>query len=326
MLQAFHRPIRESASIRSALSRPSLVVIACVMLSAMTAPPIAADDDPQLKVIRDGYVRSITSIRNVWCRYEIRREPANPKGQLFGPKRVMAEWATEGDNYHFSFCPIPAENEAEIPYRPTWWESTDGKDFWTLQYIDEGKIDYALKRQLKDGTWSMRGKPSPGQFLGLYFNVGKYNKRGLTLQSILKTVPVKLGSVETIEGHQCWRVDFDYPGESPEHDIPMTVFFDRSANYLPRRLIQHSTSGGDPAIRTILEFSTFKSPDGESVYFPVKMLEEHPVGISRIKVLQVKLNEKLPETLYRPQLPEGVEVYDLDNASDVEALRLRRRR
>lgn len=320
MLKALHHPIRELVTILSAFSRPSLVVITFLMLSPLTVRRVAADDDPQLKVIHDGYVQTITSIRNVWCRYEVLQEPTNPNRKFLAPKRVICEWAIDGEKYHFSFTGFPRETEAGIHRRP-YWESTDGKYFWSLQYTDQDKIDHAIKKQLRDGTWrgQVRDHIPPGQFLGLYFTAGKPR---LTLQSILEKVPLTFGGKETIDGHECWRVDFDYPGAAS--DIPMTVFFDPTVNFLPRRLIQHSTSGGDPRIRTVVKFAKMKDGEGQTVYFPWEMRNEDSSTLSRIKILQVQLNEKLPDTLYRPQLPEGVEVVDLDKASDAEALRRKR--
>lgn len=310
----FTRTVRLSCFLPS---RFSLTVAAFLIVSAISVRPTAADDEAQLEVIRDGYVQAFTSIRNVWCRYEERVDLSKRMREIDVPKARIWEWATEGEKYHYSS--IPAETDAGTHYGP-YWESTDGKDFWKLEYNEQDEIDRALKKKLTEGTWRMRGRVTPGQFLGLYFNVGKYNTRGLTLQSILETVPLTFGGQETIDGHECWQVDFAYPGESSEYEVPMTVFFDPAANYLPRRLIQYSTSGGDPLIRTVLKFSEVKDGDGRSIYFPTKMQNEHPLSLSRVQVLDVKVNEKLSPTLYRPRIPRNVILYDLDDQRSVQAL------
>lgn len=294
------------------LNRSVLMSFALTSVFAFDFDLLQAQDQ-ELATIRDGYVRTMTTLQNVLCDYEVEFIPPE-EGFLNIPKQRQWTWAFEGSKWHLS-CQQTIRPEGNVASASL--NSVDGEFQWWIKHVDST----VRRKSHDDGYYSIQIFESPGRILGMYFNIGKYQVPDLTIQNLLNEKNANIKGKESIDGHECWRIDFKYPGREPEHDVPMTVWLDPDAGFLPRRLHDF-----EDQTTTVTKFRRVSSADGgESIPFPETVLFESPLGNRKLTVTALTINSELPQTLFRPKVPLGYRFYDLDDARQLDALRNRAR-
>ena len=298
-------------------NRARQLVLGSIILAIGYSPALA--DDATLERIRSGYVQSVTSWRAVWTRCQqkktysdqMRSDPRFAEKVKQGARGALVDWAVDGEMFHVSYRRPGGESVS--------WFSYDGKTTWTLDYTDDGEIKRVRKRRLETKTDAgLTRNVNPGRFLGLYFNVGPTLGRGVALKSLLKTEPLTLVGQEEAEGASCWNVEFAYPSTDANVSLPVRVWFDPAHGYLPRRTTLEC-NGQMVGTSRVVRFREISSGD-QVVSFPSEMVEEHPLETRRLTLLEIKLDDDVPDDLFRPPLPRGIPVYDLDDERSADQL------
>ncbi|RLS52301.1 MAG: hypothetical protein DWH91_17090 [Planctomycetota bacterium] len=266
--------------------------------------------EESLEQIVTQYKQSFEAIQSIDCRYEI-EYPLPPElepGRSY-PRLTTSHWAVEGRKSgieHFSAI-FPSGNQF-----PGSVESYDGAHVWNL---DHRKRRLFFQDDPAEYADNLKSCFTPGQILGHYFTAGRLQLPHLNLVTLLSTDRARLVGPDQVGEHACWRIDFPYPGIAAQNDLPMTVWLDPQHGHLPRRLKDFSYRQ--------TEVLKFQRVEAEGAWFPWEIQFKVNQELQILRVQSVAINKPIASTVFRPALPQGYELIDLDNEAAMRAVRKR---
>jgi hypothetical protein len=319
--------------------RPALAAGILLILCAQSATQTCLGADVALEEVRAGYVQTVTSMPRIWTRCLSKKTVPEEMARLMakGSSRsadsfsfdgAIVEWATDGLKSHYRFHGGARPDGS--PLKPNWF-SCDGTRVWTLEYSkpeERGELQYAKHQSLTTRTDSaLRIEDTPGKWLGLYFGISEQQQSGASLVTLLQSGDPRLVGPEEIDGHLCYRVEMLFPSARPGDTLPVTAWFDPQVGYLPRRISNDFNGSSPPSDYRVLSFREVAvNNTGQTVWFPERMMIERKASNNRIvstddlTLLEVRINEPLAGDLFRPKVPAGIPVFDLDRESEVQRL------
>jgi hypothetical protein len=324
-------------SLLAGCSRPAVAASLLLIVFAQPAPPSCFGADVTLEEIRAGYIQTVTSMPRIWTRCTWKQEIPKDRAELLakefsqpvaalGFEGVSVDWAIDGVRSHY-YAHGGTKPDGR-PRKPDWF-SCDGKRVWTLEYSDteDGYVVlYAKHQSLATYTDSaLRMKHTPGKWLGLYFSISEQQQSGASLRTLLHKDDTRLIGPEVIDGQTCYRVEMVYPSAQSGESLPVTAWFDPQVGYLPQMISNDFNGSAPPSDYRVLSFRQIPlGTDGQTMWLPDHMLIERRnsrdtiLSKNELTLLEIKINEPLAGDLFRPKLPRGLPVFDLDDPADVQ--------
>jgi len=223
----------------------------------------------------------------------------------------IVTWATDGQRFHNSFHDRDRPDSG--PKDAYDGLSYDGKTTWQLRPKvgrPSNEIDCVVKQALRTATdTQLRLATTPGRWLGLYFSMSRKSQTGVSLLELFNNASTTSHGTELVGSIECQKVGFtiDRPIGGT---IPITVWFDPTAGYLPRRILFEK----DEVDLAVEHFKRIDSPDAKPVWFPEHMSLTHPsVNVKDELLLRsIQVGGNLPQNLFAPSIPPGVPVFEVD--------------
>ena len=280
---------------------------------------VLADALPPTKdAVRRHVHEYLSSIQSIHVKYQhwttVWPDEKKHDGEC-GPQLI--EWAEQGDMKLLKQGSFP---EPGLPSMVSFM-SFDGRHGFQVIYRPESANEIqSIHRTPQVNEFYQASKSfSPAVFSGQRCP----NLSGSMLDFIDSPGTSVVGS-EMIDGAVCVHLNsLDSRGESGI-GLAVDVWLDVDMDWLPRRVIMkilESNSGiakrfrGTERRYEISEFAEVTDAlVGTSRKFPQVMRHIAPDGSMRLIVTDAHINSRLPESLFRPEMPKGTLVYDGDQA------------
>lgn len=280
----------------------SLVVLWC--------DPLVAE--VRLIEVRAGYEQSLAQMDSWWVKYIAKQtslvsvHPENI-GKTF---EFEVEWAIDGNRALLRHELLPDR-------RLRGFRVTDGIKTWLYSYqpgVTRENTVWTRPFQQDDvqGYWT--GGYEYLTFmenLGVCFGYDNHSFGDENLSSLLarsQAVPQR----EDLDDIECWRVDLEpLQRDGDEWDVRLRAWFDPRAGFLPRQIeVSNPEPGRQPSLRRIERFQKVETASG-TFWFPMQWSRESSLGIDEFRVIAFRFNEPLDAALFKPKIPDGVEVAPL---------------
>ena len=295
------------------LGQPRFLVYRWLFLLAtvlLATPCARADEAASLDEVRDRYAESLNALLPLWTlcewsQYPASKEFAEGPGALEPREGTLVEWAVDGDKWHFS-------HSSPLSKR---WMAYDARSVWELAYDKEDKQAILAAEKYSLSTRSdfvLRIGPTVGQWIGLYIGINDDKQSGATLRHMLNDDSAEWVGEEDVGGHACIRIELMYPTPGGER-LPLTAWLDPSAGYLPRRIQKRFYPGGQPEEILVDTFLKLDAGNGSFPFIPQEMRRTTRTTTNVLRLIDVKFGESQDQDLFRPVLPAGVPVFDMEN-------------
>lgn len=275
----------------------------------------AAAQDVTLDEIRAGYSQTIASLGSLWVRYRRIIDIDSSKEHLARGSQTENEWAFDGRRYlHRYHGQFSRGGERVLPQH----SCSDGRTTWVFRYARDADgqvfLDSVWQRPILeiDGKrlWSDLASRTFVPDLGLQINYTGHSIGHETVPSLLQKDSAELTGMEEVDGVPCWHVDLGrHRGPSDPRVVSVDAWFDPAAGWLPRQTIvgDDQTPGEQRIVHRYVRVETAVGP----CWFPEVC--ERIIGTTRyrLEVQDLKINEDLPDSVFRPEIPEGTRVVDI---------------
>ncbi len=292
-----------------------LFISVCLLCALASSERLMAED-ARLAELRAGYIQTVTSLSPVWTRCLWNRtfkasKPEEARPSLGDPSGVMLDWAQDGRRFHY-------QEQGGGPTERPKWISCDGPSVWSLGYEkleERHELTHVMRQSLETATdWEVRCHRSPANWLGLYFNISPQQQTGATLATLLKQAEGVEVVDDEVDGHPCWKVELPFKTARPGEIFPVAAWFDPQAGYLPRQILPKFSVTGFSDVYRVQSFRQVTQEGVKPVlWFPERMTVENRLAVDELALQDVKFGDPLELNLFRPEVPKGVQVYDLDD-------------
>jgi hypothetical protein len=293
-----------------------LIIIFFVIADGLWFPSCALGFEETLEKVRAGYVQSISSMRSISSRSSLFRVGKNK----FVPdmKNVKVDWDVDGRRFALH---IYAQEGSVSSMSPVWL-SYDGQLIWSVNYQQLDGIfrpDVVVTHSLRTATdGTLRIHRTPGQWLGVYFNISESQQSGSSLESMLNSSTATFAGEESVNDNACYRVDCEFVTSRPGETLPVSVWLDPSVGFLPRRIETEFNIGQPKQQYTVLGFrQVFVDDLDRRLWFPTEMAYEDKLCSDKLVVDFVSMSPQ-NKSAFRPQVDSSVSVVNAEDSAAVK--------
>uniref|UniRef100_A0A7C2JYQ8 Uncharacterized protein n=1 Tax=Schlesneria paludicola TaxID=360056 RepID=A0A7C2JYQ8_9PLAN len=288
--------------------RTSLLAAACLLVSG-TLPDRISAQVPEFNVVRGGYLESVAGLQSFDCQFRIERTFSEPESRnndgVFAAMDVRLLQQGEQQARQIDYY----NNRGELLTRA--WTGFDGRRFASWEDAagsleDKRHLPFGyVKQQPINSLWTLE---SIDCLLGMNLSTGK-----LSLKQLFEQPEGRVVGWRNIAGQRCVEVAFPelpiFPDRPQVHRMQVTAWHDPAMGYLPRQIVVRS---GDKADKGTFPVWTYRTEDFREVAddagtmhrFPSRGVLESDLGVARITVTTVRINERLPTESFAPKFPD----------------------
>jgi hypothetical protein len=278
--------------------------------------------------IRAGYEQSIAMMDSWWVKFH---------GTFSYPEAESVdleyEWALDRQRVLFRSQRV-TQTPAPLTLPVREFLYGDGKTTWLYSFAAADPNRPVFTRPFEDADvqsyWSWiagRQRTRDQQrsfmsFLGFWFLGGPHDSFAEKGLRTLLANSAHVKGREMTGGADCWHVVFDpQRGLPDEPAVAIQAWFDPEAGWWPRRIVLEFEGGHRPEY-ALDSFARVETPAGP-FWFPTAWSRRSAIQTQEYTVDEFKFNEPLGAELFKPPIPEGVEVVPLSERSKWELERRR---
>ncbi len=291
--------------IRRAAAWTAMVLVALICLKAESKQPPekeALATDP-ISVCKDAILANRNAIKTIKCRFQLTTDEKerplmknlSPNASAL-PDREIIYW-DDGTSMRISIKGLKNDEREEI----AWYN----KEFKAYRIDGDINHDYGVVSKKNDETMTVLNSP------WLYCQFGYQENLPVIFSRKSQGLTSRF---EEVAGRRMLVVS-----SRNEQKQLQTVWFDPKLNYLPIKSVLEVKAGvkwlygASEVTKETVEHSSLKG----GIVFPIKSKNRLTVLGKQLPetlftVLEIKVNEKIPESVFILEIPEGMRVIDMD--------------